>query len=154
MRTELDLVKYTLWRGGVLLGRVRVPFPTSSPGLLAGMLEIESAFSDVDEIMQSWPPFPGSPVFASRKSEVRRGSGAVALRELTPEDAAGIPPDRILEVRDQHGQPVVTDLIGIDLLPDELMAQGELFDICVKREIPISRWSLVAHVRDGICGSP
>ena len=153
MRNELDLVKYTLWRGGVLMGRVRVRFPTSSPDLLAGMLEIESAFSDVDEIMQSWPPFLGAPVFESRKSDARRGSGAVALRELTREDASGIPPARVLEVRDQRGQPVVTDLIGIDLLPDELMAQGELFDICVKREIPISRWSLVAHVRDGICGS-
>jgi hypothetical protein len=149
VRSELDPVNYTIWRNHVLLGRVRVAFPVSSPGLIAGMLEVEPAFSDVDEIMQTRLLFPvDSRVFESKMSEAHRGPGPVALRQLTPEEAAGISHERILEVRDENGRALVTDLIAIDRLPPQLMERGELFDICKARGIRIGPWSLTAHVRD------
>jgi hypothetical protein len=154
LRTELPPLDYTLWRNAVLLGRVRIAFPVRSAGLIAGMLEVESAFADIDEIMQTRSPIPrDAPVQETRRSEVQHGPGPVALRELTPEEARGIPRERLLEVRDRGGQVLATDLISIDRLPPQLTEQGELVEICAARGIRVSPWCLTAHVRDAHPGA-
>jgi len=148
LRTELPPLDYTLWRNAVLLGRVRIAFPVRSAGLIAGMLEVESAFADIDEIMQTRSPIRwDAPVHETRMSEARHGPGPIALRELTLK-ARGIPRERLLEVRDRGGQVLATDLISIDRLPPRLTEQGELVEICAARGIRVSPWSLTAHVRD------
>jgi hypothetical protein len=141
----------------VLLARVRIVFPVTvrSRGLVAGMLEVQPAFADIDELMQTQPPMPpNAPVFQSRKSERRHGPGPVALRALTPEEARGIPRDRLLEVRDRSDRVLATDLISIDRLPAEFTERGELVELCAARGIPVSPWTLTAHVRDASPGGP
>jgi len=124
MKTELPLLDYTLWRDALLLGRVRIVFPVTarSRGLVAGMLEVQPAFVDIDELMQTQPPMP--------------------------------PRGRRLEVRDRSGRVLATDIISIDHLSPEFTERGELFEICAARGIPVSPWTLTAHVRDASPGGP
>jgi hypothetical protein len=143
-------VNFTLWRNGVLLGRVRIPFSVSnSASAFCGMLEVEPAFADIEPLMQHTSPFmAGKPVLQSLMKDAHRGPGPVALKELTPEQARGLPADRILEVRDDTGTRIPIQFLSIDRLWDTAPTEGELFDVCRERGIAPSPWTLFVKPDD------
>ena len=143
-----ELVDYTLWRDGVLLGRMRIPFPTDDDSIF-GMLEVEPAFTDIDEMMQSrLSLFPGSPIVQNLTKDAHPGPGPIALQPMTPELQRGTPPERVLELRDATGETHIPRMLIIWRTPDDHMGRGELFDICQERGITMSPWILSAQLPD------
>jgi hypothetical protein len=146
MSTEVGTVNYTLWRNAELLGRVRIPLPTSDG--IFGMLEVEQSFRDIEPLMQICDPFSESGrVFISFLRDAHRGPGPVALRELSPEEARGAAPERVFSVRDENGEHLEIDFLTIDRYADPIPEQGELVELCRKRGIRVSPWILGARLR-------
>jgi hypothetical protein len=152
MTGEVGTVNYSLWRNGVLLGRVRIPFPCNDEKSLFGMLEVESTFADIDELMQTRSPFlPGRPVMQTLMRDAHHGPGPVALREATEQEARGVPAEAVLEVRDESGAAIDVDMLLIARMPGPIPDRGEIVDICRAYSIPISPWTLSVrrHTRPG-----
>ena len=147
MGPRAGVVNYTLWRNGQLLGRVRISFPIANRDAgIAGMLEVDEAFSDIDEMMQSSPPMlSGSPTFQSLSRDAHQGPGPVALRELSEEEAQGVPPERMLIIRDAAGVALPCRFLMIQRLPGPMPDRGELVDVCRECGITPSPWMLLAH---------
>jgi hypothetical protein len=141
------VVNYTLWRNGQLIGRVRISFPMANSDTgIAGMLEVDEAFTDIDEMMQSSPPgLSGSPVFQSLLRDAHQGPGPVALRELSEEEARGVPAERMLIIHDSAGVAVPFRFLMIQRIPAIIPDRGELVDLCRERGITPSPWILLAH---------
>ncbi len=150
MTRHVGHVNFTLWRNGALLGRVRIPFPVmNSDSAFFGMLEVEPTFADIEPLMQHTEPFmAGNPVLQSLTKDAHRGPGPVALKELTPEQARGLPADLILEVRDDTGTRIPIQFLSIDRQWDTVPTEGELVDICRERGIAPSRWTLFVKPGD------
>jgi hypothetical protein len=134
---------YTLWRNGQLLGRVRISFPVANNKAgIGGMLEVEEAFTDIAELMQhSWPTLPGR-TFQSLTADA---PSHVVLREMSEAEAQGLPPERILVIRDSAGEDMVFKFLSIMRLPGPIPNRGELFEECQQRGIAPSPWMLLAH---------
>jgi hypothetical protein len=147
MPPEATTIDFTLWRAGVLLGRLRIGFPTSGkkPGIF-GMLEVEPAFTDVDEIMQThMEGLPGAPVFQSFLRDAHRGPGPIALKPLTPEQALGVPRDQAFLIRDAAGAEVPLSFLMIQRYPADMTEESQLIAVCRERGIAPSAWMLVAY---------
>lgn len=144
--TEID---YTLRRNGIALGRLRIGFPVEgkTPGI-AGMLEVDSAFTDIDEIMQSVVDIlPGKPTFLALTRDSLRGPGPHGLKQMTPEETKGVAPEKIFSLHDASGAEYPIRFLAIHRFPEPIPddAEGELIDICRARGITPSPWMLMAH---------
>ena len=91
----------------------------------SGILETTEAFTGVSPLMQtrSWIA-PGAPVFQHpvetiwfgvRRPAKPSNRGWVALEPLSEEEARGVPPERIFEIRTEDGGPVDTTMIVLEL---------------------------------------
>jgi hypothetical protein len=141
------VVNYTLWRNGQLLGRVRISFPIANNDAgIGGMFEVDEAFTDIDEMMQISPPvLPGSPTLQSLLRDAHHGPGPVALRELSDEEAQGVPPERMLIIRDAAGVALPFRFLMIKRMPGPIPDRGKLVDACREHGITPSPWMLLAH---------
>lgn len=125
--------------------RISFPVANSNAGI-AGMLEVDEAFSDIDDMMQSSPPMvPGGPTFQSLLRDAHQGPGPVALRELSEEEARGVPPERMLIIRDSAGAALPFRFLMIQRISGPVPDRGELVDVCRERGITPSPWILLAH---------
>ncbi len=142
MTVVTDLIDYSLWRGGALMGRVRIPFPSNSDGIF-GMLEVEPGFADIEELMQVRDPWlPNGPIRQSLLRDAHRGPGPVALRELPAEEQRGLRPEQVFEVRDAAGVGIAYDMLMITKFPEPIPRHGELVDVCGAHGIRPSPWVL------------
>jgi hypothetical protein len=141
---ELE-IPYTLWRNGVLLARMAIPFRGSSTDGFAGLLIPAPEFNDVGALMQSHVSIvPGSPVFQHRHSAAPN-SGPVALTPMTEAEARGVPMHEQLMVLDESGAVVDADFITINPMeiPD---GSGEFPDACRAAGIaPGPGWAIAVH---------
>ena len=144
LTSRAGIANLTLWRNGQLLGRVRISFPiANNKAGIAGMLEVEEAFSDIEEMIQSSSPMlPGTRTF---QSSLRDAPSHVALREMTEAESQGVPKERLLIIRDADGAPMPLTFVMIHRMPGPIPDRGELFDVCRERGITPSPWMLSAH---------
>jgi hypothetical protein len=149
MTRDVGTVNFTLWRNDTLLGRVRIPFPSTDSTGVCGMLEVEPAFADIAELMQVRSPFEaGRPVTQTLLRDVPHGhqGSSVELREATAEEARGLPRDQILDVRDESGAWMEADFLVIKRLEGPTVSdRSELAGICNTRGIQLSPWMLAAR---------
>lgn len=144
MSSRAGISDITLWRNGQLLGRVRISFPVSNNKAgIAGMLEVEDAFDDIEEMMQSSSLLPsGTRTF---QSSLRDAPSRVVLREMTEAESLGVPQERLLVVRDADGGAMPFKFLMIQRHPGPISGGGELLDVCRERGITPSPWILLAH---------
>jgi hypothetical protein len=144
MRSRAGTSDVTLWRNGQRLGRVRISFSIeNNKAGIAGMLEVDEAFSDIEEMMQSSPPMlSGTRTF---QSSLRDAPSHVALREMTEAESLGVPRERLFIIRDAAGAPMPFKFLMIHRMPGPIPDRGELFDVCRERGITPSPWMLSAH---------
>ena len=144
MASRAGITDITLWRNGQRLGRVRISFPIAdNKAGIAGMLEVEETFSDIEEMMQSSSlMLSGARTF---QFSTRDASSHVALREMTEAESLGVPQERLFIMRDADGAVMPFKFLMIHRLPGPVPDRGELFDVCRERGITPSPWMLSAH---------
>ncbi len=136
----------TLWRGGLNLGEVVAHLPGSRKGEVFGLFRPTSAFQDIGKLMQHRvEQLPGTPVFISR-FEGPPIPGPVNLRALSDKEAAGLPIDAQLLLRDGDGNTVDTSLIGLDHYDIPELA-GPMPDLCRQHGFEKRAWLLSATLR-------
>jgi hypothetical protein len=64
---------------------------------------------------------------------------------MSEAEAQGIPPERILTIRDAAGTSVPLKFLSIHRLPGPIPDRGELIDVCRERGITPSPWLILAH---------
>jgi len=139
---------YSLWRNGEHLGDVVLPLPTSDlrPSVF-GVFVPTAAFDDIAPIMQVRPPFiPGSPVFETSLLGPST-PGPIALTPMSAEEAKGIPPARILELRDPDGLAQLVQMLTLrrlDATPGK--HPNVVAAACADAQVPYSEWYLHAAV--------
>jgi hypothetical protein len=141
-------VGYSLWRGGRLLGRIDLVFPSKSPGLVAGMLSPSPAYEDIGPVIQlRMDHLPGRPVLQTVGSEIRPGRPRepMPLRKLSAEEAAGIAPDRVLELRGEDDQPLALEVLWIERV-DARENRGAVRTACEELGIEFSPWYVSARL--------
>jgi hypothetical protein len=134
-----------LWRNGVLLGRMAVPFNGSDARGFAGLLIPTPEFTDIGALLQSRTHFlPGAPVFLHRDF-ARANPGPVALKPLSAEERRGVPLDQQFVVLDESGRSLDSPFISIHAMdiPDGI---GEFPDACRAAGIPAGPgWTIAVH---------
>jgi hypothetical protein len=127
----------SLWRNGIRLGDIFVPGKASSdPAAISGMLRPTPAFAGIEPMVQSRMPHvtrradvPGCDrAFHLRdRPRLRQQPEAQALeKELLPmseEEVRGVPPEKLLEIRDDEGRTVQCNFLVLSCFvvpPDEL----------------------------------
>jgi hypothetical protein len=148
----LHLMKYTLWRNDVLLGHVHIAFPSADPAVVGGMFHPSADFLDIGPLMQArMDHLPGRPVLhhavLERQSRDRPIAPAQAapLRRLSAQEARGIEPTRVLELRESQGTVLCTDVIAIQRV-DARENTGALATACQDLGIPFSPWYVIARL--------
>jgi 6-bladed beta-propeller len=152
---EVDSVGYSLWRGGRLLGRIDLVFPSERPGLVAGMLNPLPAYGDIEPVVQlRMDHLPGRPVLQMPGSEMRRRrpGETLALRKLSAEEAAGIEPARVFELRDDDDQPLELAMLSIERV-DARENRGAVRTACEELGIDFSPWYLIGRLLTLLLGS-
>ena len=133
---------YSLWRNSTLLGEIAVEYVTHSVNFVGGMFVPTSALTERGGLVQGRLPHPSEAVLFQEPfaPPPRPSRGHVPLTLM---DGVGVPPERVLEVRDNNGVVVPTDFIMLretaDLTPEP---GSQLFDACVARGVPFSPWML------------
>lgn len=144
MDSEAGIVDYSLWRDGQRLGRLRISFPVANnESAIFGMLEVDEAFTDIEEITQVMPPM--SPINTVFQSIGGSAPERVVLRELSKEEARGVAPDRVLIMRDAAGASVPFKFLMIHRMPGLTDPRGKVFEVCRSRGIVPSEWVVSAH---------
>ena len=141
---------YFLWRGGVLRGRIHLVFPSRRPGLVAGMLHPTADYEHIEPIVQlRLKHLPGSPVLqqsipesAPERRSTRKTS---VLRKLSAEEAAGVDPSRVLELRDRENEPLELDMLSIERVSSS-ENRGKVRSACEELGIEFSPWYLIGSV--------
>ena len=124
--------EYSLWRDDTLLGRFAERAPVLHHGRrvgASGILEPSPAFVGIGSVMQTRIPiFPGQPVFQDPlepehfavTTPDRHHKGPQALLPISEEEARGVAPNLVFEVRDAGGNPVNATMVLIQLhvIPD------------------------------------
>jgi hypothetical protein len=127
----------SLWRNGIRLGDLIPPAKFSGdPGAISGVLRPTPAFAGIEPMIQSrMTTLPSAPTFQGvierQVLEPAHGSGnnpvprkvAKELQPLSEEEARGVPPEKLLEIRDDDGRTLQCDFISLtclDVPPDEL----------------------------------
>lgn len=152
-------MNYTLWRGNVELGRIRIDFSEGDPEKVAGMLELNSSDTEIQSVSQTRFDFGEmKPVFehvmpdidAAQSSGVHHGSGydRAGGRRMSPEEALGIPADRVLFLRDENGVVIDADAIMVTRLPESFMRSKSWIARCAEAGVTMSPWSVAAFRRE------
>lgn len=147
---------YSLWRGNTELGRIRLPLSSDDPHLIHGMLEVTSSLEDVQSVQQTrFHVGDGARVFehalpdldALKATSRQRASSfeRIGPRVLSPEEAMGVPIERILELRDSQGRVVATDMIMVTRLPEAFTRNARWIARCAEASVPMSPWSVGAR---------
>ncbi|MBC7894074.1 MAG: hypothetical protein H7066_01605 [Cytophagaceae bacterium] len=134
---------WSLWRGGEHLGDIVVRIPKEPPDGLYGLLRPTAAFTDIGHLTQTTAPdFMGGAVFITRFTGMPN-PGPVNLRQLSPEEALGLPPDQQLQLRNRDGQPMPIDTISIH--PTKVpLGSGPFPDLCREHEFVDTAWEIGA----------
>jgi hypothetical protein len=129
----LPMNMYSLWRGTTLLGHFNERAPVMHHGKRVGalgILEPSEAFVGIDSMMQTRVSiFPGRPVFQHPLEPELLGvtrpprghsHSSGALLPLSEDEARGVPPEQILQIRDASGASIDTDTLSLQLyaIPD------------------------------------
>ena len=133
---------YSLWRGTECLGEVVAELP-SDQAVVFGLFRPSPAFADIGHLMQTRLPIEGQPVHLTRFG-ASTGPGPTPLRRMSPEEAAGLPPEAQLVLRDGDGDVVRADMIS--LMSDNIPAgHGPFPDLCRLHGVRDVAWLLGAH---------
>jgi hypothetical protein len=145
-------MSYSLWRNNVCLGQIVLRFPTNEPEGIAGMLNPTTAYNDISAIFQVRSPvLPGRPV--QQFSQVdQTGGGRFPLRRANEEDLQGAPATAILELRDDHGEPIAVDMILIQQFEvGSAERDNEVWEACNALGIEPTGWAVFAS-KDQLAG--
>jgi hypothetical protein len=136
----------TLWRNGILLGRI-LETSVLVEGSINGMLEPTSAFTNIEPMTQSrFMGFPNGPTVQHISQRVALGKADLEkpiepieipqewleddvnphnLPPMSPEEAAGVPTDQLIEIRSDDGTVLDFDMISLICfeIPDEQLAE-------------------------------
>ena len=111
---------YSLWRDGVMLGRMTPEFPTDVPSTVIGILQPTDAFSaDLALIQRTMDVLPGAPVWQHPipRPDAAEGAGSpflsVAPRALSEGQLRGVPAEQQLQLRDDSGRIIETQSIAV-----------------------------------------
>lgn len=118
----------TLWRGDVVLGEVVADLPVREPGTVYGVLRPSDEFTDIGRLMQTRVRIvPGEPVFLHRFTGEERPT--TTLRQMTEEEAMGLPIHAQMVVRDGAGRDLPMDHISIhpEEVPEESGPMPDLY---------------------------
>jgi hypothetical protein len=133
----------TLWRGADLLGEVVASLPVTDPAAIHGLFRPTAAFADIGRLLQARVPlYPDGLVFLSR-FEGPPDPGPKPLRQMSPEEAKGLPVDEQLVLRDATGRVLPMDLISLNPydIPEE---PGPMPDLCRRHGLAGVAWLLGA----------
>ena len=124
---------FFLWRGTTLLGQFAERAPVTHHGKRVGafgILEPSEAFVGINSMMQTRVLiFPGQPVFQHPLAPELVGvtpapSGphhsSATLLPLSEDEARGVPPEQIFEIRDARGASIDAHMLSLQLytVPD------------------------------------
>jgi hypothetical protein len=131
---------YTLWRNGTLLGELVVEYPTTSSNFVGGMFVPTTAFTERSGLVQGHWPDPAATLFQEPFAPPNSHGQPVPLR---PSRSGGVPPERVLEVRDARNEVLATDFIMLSETTELAPEPGtKLFEACAARGVPFSPWML------------
>jgi hypothetical protein len=132
----------TLWRGNVLLGEVVADLPIREPGAVYGLFRPAVAFTDIGHLRQTRMRIvPDAPVHVTRFTGKK--SQTTNLRQMTEEEARGLPIDAQMVVRDGSGRDLDMDTIAIH--PEEIPEGSDPWpDLCRQHGFVGRAWLLVA----------
>ena len=134
---------YSLWRGDTHLGDVVARLPTGERPALFGLFRPLESLADLGSVMQvRLREVPGSPVILSRFTGAP-SPGPVPLRQLSPEEVSGLPPEEQLQLRDEQGLQVHVDSIHLhsEAVP---RGSGEFPNLCRSFGFDDTVWVLIA----------
>jgi hypothetical protein len=137
---------YTLWRNNTMLGEIVVEYPTATPNFVGGMFVPTPAFTEPG-LIQGYLPFPTRRLFqASFAPSSARGHTSPLVPSASPE----VPLERVLEVRDDHGNGIPTESIVLHETSDLAAEPGsQLFKACADKGIAFSPWLLAVQFAPG-----
>ena len=132
----------TLWRGSELLGEIVADLPISEPGAVYGLFRPTAAFTDIGRLMQTRERIADrAPVYLTRFTG--NEPQTTNLRQMTEEEARGLPIDSQMVVRDGSGRDLAMDTITIH--PEEIPeGSGPWPDLCRQHGCVGRAWLLVA----------
>jgi hypothetical protein len=120
---------FSLWKGGVLLGRFAEHAPVTHHGArvgAAGVLEPAESFAEISSVMQTRvSKLPGRPFFqvplearslggARTLAPGKKPETTVALKPLSDQEARGISADLVFEIRGEDGRRIDTTMVTLD----------------------------------------
>ena len=144
---------YSLWRGEVMLGRITPELPSDNVSAIAGVLQPTASFTPEMALVQhTMDALPGAPVWQhpvplTEASGAAEGAFEVGARILSEAELRGVTAEQMLELRDETGQPVPTDLITV--MEMHVGNVSGVHQLCAAASVPFSGWYLVA----GLAGS-
>lgn len=119
---------FSLWRGTTLLGHFAERAPVTHHDRRVGafgILEPSEAFVGINSMMQTRVPiFPGQPVFQHPLEPELVGvtppppgphHSSGALLPLSEDEARGVPPEQIFEIRDASGASIDAHMVSLQL---------------------------------------
>jgi hypothetical protein len=150
-------VPLTLWRGEQLLGEIhlRTPLaagtldgvllPAAGPPRLASLWQVRVP-PPFGEVVMEHPLEPDVVAERGRRDQ-RATPGPVALTPVGPDEAAGLPPERQLQVRDDAGAALpVTLVMLLEHRPDRAAPSRELAALPPRALVGGSVWLVTARV--------
>ena len=138
---------YSLWRAGVMLGRITPELPHDVPGTIIGILQPTAAFSSEHALIQStWTDLSGSPTWQQPiPKPAPSGESSDRLVSVSPRvlsEADCVPIDQLLELRDSSGKTIVTGSITVMELP--LANDIGIARLCAAAGVPCTGWYATA----------
>lgn len=147
----------SLWRGSVLLGRLRPELPAERPDTYVAVLQPADAFTPADAVHQAvWPGVPGAPVWQMplpprvRSADERRDSSRMEMRASVgprvtslAELQAAVPPEARLWLGDDSGDEVSTTMIDVTPMP---RVGRDVARLCAEAGVPFSGWCVTAKL--------
>lgn len=155
-------MNYSLWRGNIELGRLRLALSDSDDdydqAVVHAMLEVASGDVTIESVQQTRFEFgdravvfeheiPDLDALSASTVEHSSATSGVGPRAMSPQEAMGIPADRVLTLRDENGEIVVSDMISVSRMPAVFMQNKTLLARCAAAGIQISAWSVAAFRR-------
>lgn len=139
---------YALWRDGQHLGDIALALPATNPASVAGVFLPTAAFAEPSPIMHVVVDHGATQPVLQGPLTHEPSSGPAAIHPLSTEQAAGIPAERRLELRDERGRALPWRLIMLDRLPSPPQGEADPMEVaCRTAGIEYSGWYVHALLR-------